>query len=96
LANIGITSPILTLGGGGHWMGYSGYVGNEFILNSLGLGRELYYRSYPAWVLPLAQSPRGTSKSSPLWNSGAQNKKGPRGGGPTEMGRRRMAFAEDY
>jgi hypothetical protein len=40
LANIGITSPILTPGGGGHWRGYFGYVERELILNSLGLGRE--------------------------------------------------------
>jgi dihydroxyacetone kinase len=40
LANIGITSPISTQGGGGHQMGYFGYVGSELIPNSLGLGRE--------------------------------------------------------
>jgi hypothetical protein len=30
----------MTQGGGGLWMVYSGYVGSEFIPNSLGLGRE--------------------------------------------------------
>jgi hypothetical protein len=59
-------SPILTRGSGGHHLRYFGYVGSELIPNSLGLGRELYYRSYPAWVLPLAQPPRGTAGGSPL------------------------------
>jgi hypothetical protein len=40
LANVGITSPILTQSGGGEYMGYFGYVGSELTLNSLGLGRE--------------------------------------------------------
>jgi hypothetical protein len=40
LANIGITSPILTWDVGGHWMGYFEYVGSELIPNSLGLGKE--------------------------------------------------------
>jgi dihydroxyacetone kinase len=40
LANIGISSSILTQGGGGHRMGYSGYVGSKLIPNSLGLLRE--------------------------------------------------------
>jgi hypothetical protein len=40
LANIGITTPILTCSGGGHWMGYFGNVGSELILNSLRLGKE--------------------------------------------------------
>jgi hypothetical protein len=43
---------------------------SEFISDSLGLGRKLYYRSYPAWVLPLSQPPRGTAGGPPflkLW-----------------------------
>jgi hypothetical protein len=44
LANIGITSPILTWCGGGHQMGYFGYVGSKLILNSLELGREAVLR----------------------------------------------------
>jgi hypothetical protein len=40
LANIGISLSIQTWGGGEHHMGYFGYVGSEFIPNSLGLGRE--------------------------------------------------------
>jgi hypothetical protein len=40
LANIGITSLILTQGGGGHPMGYCECVESELIPNSLGLGRE--------------------------------------------------------
>jgi hypothetical protein len=48
LANIGITSPILIWGGGEHQMDYFGYGRSKLIPNSLGLGRELYYKSYPA------------------------------------------------
>jgi hypothetical protein len=40
LANTGITSPILTKGGGEHQMGYSGYMGSKLMPNSLGLRRE--------------------------------------------------------
>jgi hypothetical protein len=38
--NIGITSPILTWGCGGHLIGYSAYVSSELIPNSLELERE--------------------------------------------------------
>jgi hypothetical protein len=66
LANIGITSPILIQGGGGHWMGYSGYVGSELIPNSLGLGREAVLQELYSPGFSFCPTTKGNSWGSPF------------------------------
>jgi hypothetical protein len=61
LANIRITLPVLTQGGGRHQTGYFGYVGSELILNSLGLEREAVLEDLSSWGSSSCPTTKGNS-----------------------------------